>query len=71
MQLFSQKSLSKIEVPRGIRNSKSVPLTKPEENYLNIRKNASPKWDRTRRSKRIVLANGICCNAVWKKGQVR
>ena len=39
---------SKIEVPRDERNSKSENMTCSGENNLNIRTNASPKWDRTR-----------------------
>ena len=41
---------SKIEVPRDVRNSKlrSVDITSSGENDLNIRTNASPKWDRIR-----------------------
>ena len=41
--------LSKKEVPRDVRNSKrSVDMTSSGKNGLNIRTNASPKWDRTR-----------------------
>ena len=40
--------LSKIEVPRDGRNSKSGNTTSSGENGLNIRTNASPNWDRTR-----------------------
>ena len=40
--------LSKIEVPMDVRNSKSENMTSSGENGLNIRTNASPKWDRTR-----------------------
>ena len=41
--------ISKIEVPRDVRNSKkSVDMTISGKNGLNIRTNASPKWDRTR-----------------------
>ena len=38
----------KIEVPRDVRNSKSGNMTSSEENGLNIRTNASPKWEKTR-----------------------
>ena len=38
----------KIEVPKDDRNSKSGNMTSLGENGLNIRTNASPKWDRTR-----------------------
>ena len=38
---------SKIEVPRDGRNSKSENMTSGQ-NGINIRTNASPKWDRTR-----------------------
>ena len=38
---------SKIEVQRHVRNSKSENMTSSGENGLNIRTNASPKWDRT------------------------
>ena len=37
-----------IEVPKDVRNSKSAKMTSSWENGLNIRTNASPKWDRTR-----------------------
>ena len=40
---------SKIEVPRRVRNSESENMTSSGENGLNIRTNASPKWDSTRR----------------------
>ena len=40
---------SKIEVPRDVRNSKrSVDMASSGKNDLNIRTNASPKWDRNR-----------------------
>ena len=40
--------ISKIEVPRYIRNSKSETGTSSGENGLKIRTNASLKWERNR-----------------------
>ena len=39
---------SKIEVPRDVKNSKSGLITSSGETGLNIRTNASSKWDKTR-----------------------
>ena len=39
---------SKIEVPRMFETQRSVDMTSSGKNGLNIRANASPKWDRTR-----------------------
>ena len=38
-------------------------MTRSGKNGLNIRTNASPKWDRTRRP---LLASRTRCNALWK-----
>ena len=47
---------------------RSVDMTSSGNNGLNIRTNASPKWDRTsvRRSKRPLLASRTRCNVPWK-----
>ena len=47
---------------------RSVDMTSSGKNGLNIRTNASPKWDRTgvRRSKRPLLASRTRCNILWK-----
>ena len=47
---------------------RSVDMTSSRKNGLNIRTNASPKWDRTgvRRSKRPLLASRTRCNVLWK-----
>ena len=55
--------LSKLEVPRNVRNSKSGNIISSGENSLNIRTNASPKLDRTR-SKRPLLASQLS-NLCW------
>ena len=44
---------------------RSVDMTRSGKNGLNIRKNASPKWDRTR-SKRPLFASRTRCNVLWK-----
>ena len=56
---------------------RSVDMTSSRKNGLNIRTNASPKWDRTRcpekwtgpgvrMSKRPLLASRTLCNVLWK-----
>ena len=50
--VVSVEILSKIEVLRDVRNSKrSIDMTRSGMNGLNIRTNASPKWDRTQSAK--------------------
>ena len=46
--LFCRSFISKIEVPRDVRNSKSENMTSSGKNGINVRTNANPKWDRTR-----------------------
>ena len=48
LTLDSPSIRSKTEVPRDVLNSNSGNMTSSGENDLNIRTNASPKWDRTR-----------------------
>ena len=45
--LYVHILLSKIEVPGDVRNVKSENMTSSGKISLNIRTNASPKWDRT------------------------
>ena len=42
VQIFKSK------IERGVRNAMSENMTSPEEDGLNIRTNASPKWERAR-----------------------
>ena len=58
VELANLRLKGKTEVPRDVRNLKSENMTSPGEKSLNIRTNASPKWDRTRCKEE--LAYSVC-----------
>ena len=67
MKIFSRKQNRSTEGCSKLK--RSVDITSSGKNGLNIRTNASPKWDRTRcpeESKRPLLASRTRCNVPLK-----